>query len=97
MLKVAQALLGIREQAPSIVGIKCRNFYHHWLIIFALDQLGITSASFPNDIGVTFHENFNIIQPDLMLCDEVLSAYQVKSFLINEKWFSDVLSRGRVF
>lgn len=95
--KVAQALLGIREQAPSIVGIKCRNFYHHWLIIFALDQLGITSASFPNDIGVTFHENFNIIQPDLMLCDEVLSAYQVKSFLINEKWFSDVLSRGRVF
>ncbi|ATI11982.1 MULTISPECIES: class I adenylate-forming enzyme family protein [Acetobacter] len=95
--KVAHALAGIREQAPSIVGIKCRNFYHHWLVIFALDQLGIASASLPNDTGVTFHENFNIIQPDLMLCDEVLSAYRVKNILINERWFSDILSKGGVF
>ncbi|OUI86217.1 AMP-binding protein [Acetobacter tropicalis] len=90
--KIAHALKNVRDCGCSIVGIKCKNYYHHWVLIFALDRLGLASASFQNDLGPSFQTYLNVIQPDFFLSDHALIT-DIKHYVVGETWFAEVLSQ----
>ncbi|MGV4877081.1 AMP-binding protein [Acetobacter indonesiensis] len=90
--KTAHALESIKQSNPTVVGIRCADYYHHWVLIFALDRLGLASASFQNDYGSSFKTYLAVVKPDLILADLPLEA-GIPNFIVNKKWFLDILSQ----
>lgn len=62
--KAAHKLEKLRNSGCTLIGIKCKNYYHHWVLILALDRLGLASASFQNDFGPSFQTYLDVIKPD---------------------------------
>ncbi|OUI93150.1 hypothetical protein HK13_07970 [Acetobacter indonesiensis] len=89
--KTAQALEGLRQSNPTTVGIRCADYYYHWVLIFALDRLGLASASFQNDYGPSFKKYLDIVKPDLLLADMPLEI-GIPNIIVNKNWFMDILS-----
>lgn len=87
--KTAQALESIRQSQPATVGIRCADYYHHWVLIFALDRLGLASASFQNSYGPSFKTYLDVIKPDFIVTDVALEV-GISHCIVNAKWFSDV-------
>ncbi|GAN59365.1 hypothetical protein ACI01nite_17140 [Acetobacter cibinongensis] len=93
--KTARALEEIKQSSPTLVGIRCADYYHHWVIIFALDRLGLASASFQNEYGPSFKTYLDVVKPDLILTDLPLDV-GIPNFTVNSRWFLDVLSSKNV-
>ncbi|KXV61034.1 hypothetical protein AD948_03115 [Acetobacter senegalensis] len=90
--KAAHALESLRDSGCSTVGIKCKNYYQHWVLIFALERLGLASASFQNDFGPSFQTYLNVIKPDFFLSDEPLIT-DLKHYVVDDAWFKQVLNQ----
>lgn len=85
--KAAHKLEKLRNSGCTLIGIKCKNYYHHWVLILALDRLGLASASFQNDFGPSFQTYLDVIKPDFFLSDEPLTT-EKEHIIVSESWFA---------
>lgn len=73
----------------SFVAVACSDLYTHWLVLLALEHLGMATASFDTEEG--HHATPMLARMDLVISDQVLSNERIKKqHPISADWLRDI-------
>jgi acyl-coenzyme A synthetase/AMP-(fatty) acid ligase len=96
IVRFTAALRELGLARGSTVAVQCRTISTHWLLLLALEQLNVATASFDAREGAPSHADL-LLSADLVLTDAELGPVAVKrQFEVTPEWVRGVLAREPV-
>ncbi len=88
--KVAASLQALGLQPNYRVAVQQPNEYVHWLLLLALDRLGVSTLSVDN--VATQQSVLAALKPDFMLVPEGVQTGAVPSLQVTRQWYAETMT-----